>query len=273
MGDLLAQVTIASKTIALEDHRFYTHSGVDLHASSAAFLSNVRRGRLVSGGSTITQQLIKLASGRTGRSWRAKIYENLAAVRLERRWSKDRILQEYLNCSHYGNRLFGPAAAAQAYFHKKPANLTLPEVIYLAGLPQAPSRFNPWRHPEAAAARHRRSLARLAALSFLPPARLARGAEAPQVVAFEPPPRLAPHFVDAVRKTTARLRDGIVATTVDLDLQQFAEKTLAVHLARLATRQVNEAAIVILDTRTGAICAMVGSHDYAHRVMGKLMAP
>jgi membrane peptidoglycan carboxypeptidase len=153
-------------TIALEDRRFYEHAGIDWHASAAAIVRNLRDGAIVSGGSTITQQLIKLASRRTRRSWSAKLYENLAAVRLERMWSKDRILEEYLNRNHYGNRLIGPAAAARAYFHKVPAKLALAEAIYLAGLPQAPSRFNPLRYPAAAAAKHRRSVARLVAVGF-----------------------------------------------------------------------------------------------------------
>jgi penicillin-binding protein 1C len=265
MGDMLPRVIVA-----LEDHRFYQHSGVDLRATAAAFFGNLRKRRIVFGGSTITQQLIKLASGRTGRSWRAKVYENLAAVHLERLWSKDRILQEYLNRSHYANRQFGPAAAAAAYFHKKPANLTPPEAIYLAGLPQAPTRFNPWRHPDAAAARYRRSLARLAMIGFPAPAQMAGGLELPRVAAFEPPRRLAPHFVDTIRKTPTQFRGGVVRTTLDLDLQHFAEKTLQVHLARLASRHVNEGAIVILDTRTGAVCAMVGSHDYAAPRSGQI---
>lgn len=88
-------------TVALEDHRFHTHHGCDVRATAAAFWRNVRAGRVISGGSTVTQQLIKLASHRTRRSWRAKIYENLAAAQLEWRWNKDQILEAYLNRSHY----------------------------------------------------------------------------------------------------------------------------------------------------------------------------
>ena len=111
-------------TVELEDARFYSHPGVDLCAIAAAIVRNARTGRVVSGGSTITQQLIKLASGRTRRSWSSKLYESAAALRLERVWTKKRILEECLNRCHYGNRLVGPAAAAHAYFGKKPANLT-----------------------------------------------------------------------------------------------------------------------------------------------------
>jgi penicillin-binding protein 1C len=250
-------------TVALEDHRFRSHCGIDLRAAIAALYRNAHSRCIVSGGSTITQQVIKQASGRSQRSWGAKFYENLAALRLERSWTKDRILEEYLNRNHYANRQVGPAAAARAYFGKKPENLTLPEAIYLAGLPQAPSRFNPWRHPSAAAEKYRHSIRRLAAMRFLTPDQSARFQQrCPTISPNRPEERLAPHFVDAVLRNLGNPRRGLVATTLDLDMQKFIEQKLAFHLDRLALRQVSQGAIVVIDSQTGAVCAMVGSRSY-----------
>jgi len=156
MGDWLPRVTVA-----LEDHRFYEHGAVDWRAGAAAIARNLKSHRIISGGSTITQQLVKIATGRQRRSWLGKIYETVVAWKIERRWSKEQILSEYLNRSSYGNRRLGPEAAARAYFGKAARDLTLAEATYLAGLPQAPTRFNPWRHSKAAVAKYERSLARL----------------------------------------------------------------------------------------------------------------
>ena len=138
-------------TVALEDRRFFTHCGVDFLATGRALL----RGH--GGGSTITQQLVKIETARKGRSLWAKTCEMALALQLERRWSKAQILEAYLNRIPYGNRLIGVEAAAQAYFGKPAEILTQAEAIYLVGLPQAPARFNPWSHPEAAARQFERS--------------------------------------------------------------------------------------------------------------------
>ncbi len=257
MGKWLPRVTIA-----LEDHRFYEHEGVDWRATAAAFARNLKSGRIVSGGSTITQQLIKTASGRQRRSWAGKVYETICAWKLERRWSKERILAEYLNRSSYGNRRLGPEAAARAYFGKSARELTLPESIYLAGLPQAPTRFNPWRHPERAQQKYERSLARLAELRVITrEQQLLFATNAPNVARFDPP-HFAPHFVDAVVAQNPKLR-GAVRTSLDLDLQRKAEQLLRSHLTTLNRYDITEAAMVIVENETGAVRAMVGSSDYA----------
>jgi penicillin-binding protein 1C len=265
MGQWLPAVTIA-----LEDHRFATHLGADPQSAFGAFWRNARSGRIVSGGSTITQQLIKVASHRTGRSWLAKFYENLAAFRLECVWSKDQILEQYLNRSHYGNRQLGPSAAARAYFGKTPQNLTLAEAIYLAGLPQAPTRFNPWTHPDAAKAKYQRSVTQLAVAGFLSSEEAERLQQPPALQLRQSPPRFAPHFVDEIHKTHPHLRGGQVKTTLDLDLQRFVETRLRTHLATLAHQGVGQGAIVILDARDGSVRAMVGSKDYAAAQGGQI---
>ncbi|SRR5579862_439657 len=245
MGRWLPRVTVA-----LEDRRFYSHGGVDFRAAAGAFLRDAKSLRIAAGGSTITEQLVKMAAGRTGKSWRAKICETLLAWKLERAWSKERILAEYLNRADYGNRRLGPEAAARAYFGKSARDLTLAESVFLAGLPQSPTRFNPWRRPAQAAAKFARSVARLEKLGVIAPGQLV------------PPPEiqrnelrnLAPEFADAVRPGLT----GTVRTTLDLDMQRVAEVLAREHLHSLNRFDVTGAAVVVIENNTGAVRAMAG---------------
>ena len=266
MGEYLPRITVA-----LEDKRFQSHSGVDFLALCSAAATDLRSRRIVSGGSTITEQLVKLAAGRQGRSWLGKLREAVAAWKLERRWNKSQILAAYLNRASYGNRRLGPEAAARAYFGKSAAHLSLAESIYLAGLPQAPSRFNPWLHPAAAAARYRRSLARLAAAGVITAAQRDLLAVPPTVQHCEPP-HLAPNFVDALLRANPGLR-GTVRTTLDLDLERTAEWAVRTHLASLNRADVTEAALVIVENSTGAVRALVGSSDYAASQVNGALRP
>ena len=256
MGPWLPRVTVA-----LEDRRFYQHRGVDWRATVAACARNLRSRHIVSGASTITQQLVKLANSRDRRSWSGKLYEAIVAWKLERRWSKQRILSEYLNRSSYGNRRLGPEAAARAYFGKPARDLTLSEAIFLAGLPQAPTRFNPWRHPQEANRKYARSLGRLADLGVITRDQQSLLVEPPKILRSDPP-RFAPHFVDAIVARNPGLR-GTVRTTLDLDLQATVERLVRSHLSALNRHDITQAAVVVVENATGAIRAMVGSENYA----------
>jgi penicillin-binding protein 1C len=256
MGPWLPRVTVA-----LEDRRFYEHRGIDWRANVAACVRNLRSGHIVSGASTITQQLVKLAGNRDRRSWSGKLSETIVAWKLERRWSKDRILSEYLNRSSYGNRRLGPEAAARAYFCKPARDLTLSEAIFLAGLPQAPTRFNPWRHPEEANRRYARSLGRLVELGVITSEQKSLLAQPPKIARIDPP-RLALHFVDAVATRNPGLR-GKITTTLDLDLQTTVECLVRAHLSSLNRHDITQAATVVVENATGAVRAMIGSENYA----------
>ena len=267
MGEWLPRVTVA-----LEDHRFYEHTGIDWRATVAACIRNIRSGRVVSGGSTITQQLVKMACGRRNRSWLGKLYEAVLAWKLERKWSKDRILAEYLNRSSYGNRRLGPEAAARAYYGEPARNLTLPEAIFLAGLPQAPTRLNPWRYPDLAIRKYARSLERLTKLGVITEGQRTLLSQSPPKPQRFDPPRLAQHFVDTVRLHFPGLQ-GRVETTLDLDMQATAERMLRAHLAVLNRNDISEAALVILDNATGAVRAMAGSSNYETSQINGAMRP
>jgi len=267
MGKWLPRVTVA-----LEDHRFYEHAGLDWRATASACARNLKAHRIVSGASTITQQLVKMASGRQRRSWFGKFYETIVAWKIERRWSKERILTEYLNRSSYGNRRLGPEAAARAYFGKSARDLTMAESIFIAGLPQAPTRFNPWRHPELATRKYERSLARLAQLGVVTGEQQALLAKSTPVARRFDPPHLAQHFVDTVIARNPSLR-GAVRTSLDLDLQTAAERLVRSHLAALNRYDITQAAMVVLDNETGAVRALAGSDNYAaNQVNGAMRA-
>lgn len=257
MGPWLPKITVA-----LEDHRFLQHRGVDWRGTLGSAWRNLRHGRIVGGGSTITQQVIKLAEGRQGRAWRAKIHEALAAWQLERRWSKERILAEYLNRSDYGNRLIGPEAAARWYFAKPARDLTLGEAVFLAGLPHAPTRYNPWQHRARAEAHYRHALRTLTARGVLAPEQAERLASAPITAGRFLPPTGAPHFVQMVRQAQPTLT-GPVRTTLDLTMQERAEELVRTHLRLLHRTDVTCAAVVVLQNSTAAVRAMVGSPDFA----------
>ena len=260
-------------TVAIEDHRFWSHPGVDLVATSGAALRNLRHGRIISGASTISQQTVKILRGRPRRTLGVKAREALGALALERAWSKSRILETYLNRIDYGNRRFGAEAAAQAYFGKPAAALSLAEAIFLAGLPQSPTRLNPWTHPDAAARRYARNVAQLARVGALP-----AGVTAAQLLAHPPrvgrhdPPALAPHFA-AAALARAGARSGKIATTLDLDLQHVAETFLREHLSRAAGLGIGDAAVVVLDNATGEVRALASAGRSQHAAINAALTP
>ncbi len=252
-------------TVALEDHRFASHGGLDPRAIAGAAWRNLRAFRVLSGASTLTQQLVKEASGRPPRTFANKAREAIAAWKLERVWGKNRVLERYLNTVNYGNRLLGAEAAARAYFGRSAAEISLAEAVYLAGLPQAPGRFNPWKHAAAAEYRYQRSLRRLAALGVLDPEELRVLSEHPPKPGRHLPARRAPHFVDALlarAKSDGQKFQGDVRTTLDLSLQAAAETMVKHHLDSLGRHDTTQAALVVLESETGAVRALVGSRDY-----------
>ena len=198
-------------TVAVEDKRFYRHLGVDLISMAGASFRNFWSCRIISGASTITQQTVKLGTGRTRRTFDAKWSEAFAAMRLDREWTKERILETYLNRLDYGNRRIGPVAAAYAYFGKAPADITFAEAVYLAGIPQSPSRLNPWKNPEQVLNRYRRNVARMAEDHILPD-----GITADSLLASPPTPppagcapRSPPRFPNKQTSTPLRRREAL----------------------------------------------------------------
>jgi penicillin-binding protein 1C len=266
-------------TVGIEDSRFWKHTGVDLHAAVGAIFRNLRNRRVISGASTITQQLVKISSQRDGKTLLEKLPEALAALKLERDWDKEKILDAYLNRLDYGNRRIGPEAAAKAYFGKRARELSLPEAIFLAGLPQSPTRLNPWRNPEAALERYRRNVRRLANADLLPAgATMERLLSNPPQVRKHEPPNAAPQFVRMVAKRlSSHAKEGTnverIVTSLDLDLQRLAMRILREHLSATAALGVGDAAVVVIENSTGAVRALACAGDSTRASFNSAIEP
>ena len=252
---------IGKAIVAAEDQRFWRHPGVDVLALARAVADNVALGRRVSGASTISTQVIRLAQPRR-RTLGTKCVEAFRALQLERRYDKQTILGMYLDRAPFGGNLVGIEAAARHYFAKRPADLSLAEAALLAGLPQSPSRLRPDRHLARARQRQAYVLERMEACGMITTDE--RAAAQAQPLAFQRAPRpfAAPHFCEMVG-VPARTADGApLRTTLDLRQQRLAEDVLARHLQH---SPINSGAIVLLEVRTGAVRALVGSPDYFAR--------
>lgn len=265
-------------TIATEDKDFYEHPGFDVVAIARAVWQNTRQGEAVSGASTITQQLARALllseEERAQRTLSRKIKEVILAAEITRRYSKDQILEFYLNEIYYGNLAYGVQAAAQTYFQKDARELNLAEASLLAGLPQAPAIYDPFTNPEAALRRQEQVLRLMVETGGITPAEAEAAAkEMRDRIPTLRPPRMdtrAPHFVNYVRQVLEAqygaqgiYRSGLrVRTSLDLRLQTLAEEIVRAHVDKLAGRHVTNGALIALDPRTGEILAMVGSKDF-----------
>ena len=243
-------------TLAAEDKRFFSHLGIDIFATLRSATDFVRNRRVVSGASTITQQLAKISSPPAPRNLASKFREAMIARRLEMTWEKDRILEAYLARLDYGNLRISPTEAARFYFQKPLADLSLGEVALLAGLPQAPSRLNPIRHPERAKTRRLAVLERLERTGKYPETEIA--------LAREEPLSLRP-----LRETSSapwlNRSPGIsihARSTLDLSLQEDIERIVREETAKLKESNLRHAAVVVIDNATGDILAMVSSADW-----------
>ncbi len=253
---------LLSATIAAEDQRFFKHPGVDPFALARAIASAVRKGEPGSGASTITQQLVKLASPGP-RPVRRKLAEMWLALRVERAWSKECILAEYLNRLDYGDLQTGIGAASRHYFSKPPSDLSAAEAAFLAGLPRAPSRLNPHAHLDAARARQQWVLARMVATGGLDADAHARAVAEPLRLASPGREWAAPQFVDLLlsRRGLVPPEGGPVRTTLDLPLTRFVERSLRDQIRKIADKHATSAAAVVIDNATGDVLALAGSDD------------
>ncbi len=260
--------SVVQATLAGEDQRFFDHLGIDPVGVARALWLDARLRRFAYGGSTLTQQLAKLLD-RQPRTLPGKLVEAVDALRLEHTLTKDEILAQYLTRAYYGRSAYGIEAAAQRFYGKPAKALTLDEATLLAILPRAPSAYDPDRHPERARARRARILRRLVRLGQLDTAQAEHAANAP--IRTIPRPRAtlpAPHFVDALRLADA-LPEGApeVRSTIDLALQARLETRVRAHLRQVAERGIAQAGVVVVDVRTGALRAMVGSRGYGERAV------
>lgn len=272
---------LRNATIALEDKTFYANPGVNLRGIARAAYLLIQSGEVQGGGSSITQQLVKLIAiapeERFEQSWERKIKEAILAIELSNRYDKDTILEWYLNTINYGRRAYGAQAAAGEYFGKDVADLTIAEAAMLAMLPNAPALYDPKTRPEEAVQRQRLVLERMREEGYISPEEYEAALAEPvlehlvlggvQASDFK-----APHFTNYVVEiltekygTDLLYRGGLtVITTLDYDLLLKQEELARAHLAAMQAEGVDasNAAVVTINPRTGEILSLMGSLDY-----------
>lgn len=265
-------------TIATEDARFYQHSGYDPRSIARALWQAVQGGEVVSGASTIPQQLVKIAFLSPERTLRRKFKEVILATEISRRYTKDEILELYLNEICYANLACGIEAASQTYFSKHADELSLAEAALLAGLPQAPAYYDPYTHPDRAKRRQETVLSLMAQAGYVSPAE----ATAASGEALDYMPLVlggvAPHYVLLVRQQLEEMlgpevlyHGGLVVTTaLDTDAQDDAERIVRDHVAELSERGVSNGALVAIRPDSGEVLALVGSDDFADPLDGQI---
>jgi penicillin-binding protein 1A len=281
--------SLRDAVIATEDARFYSHFGVDPTGIARAIYQNFRRGRIVEGGSTITQQLAKVLFLTPDKSLERKLKEAVLALELERRYSKDRILELYLNQIYFGHGAFGVEAAARVFFGKGVDELTLSEAALLAGLPKAPTTYSPFEHLDAAKRRRLTVLGRMVETGILKPDQAKRaGAASVALVPAERRRTTGQYYLEYVQQLLEQqygadivFKGGLhVYTTLSPTMQLKAEHALREGLRALESRRLAaaakggtapaaavgadrpEGALLALDPQTGYIRAMVGGYDF-----------
>ncbi|KMO28955.1 PBP1A family penicillin-binding protein [Methylobacterium aquaticum] len=260
---------LAKAIVAIEDRRFYEHHGIDLRGLARAALRNAAAGGTREGGSTLTQQLVRMSYLSQDRTLKRKVQEAVLALWLESQLPKDEILTRYLNAAYFGAGVYGADAAAQRYFGKPAKDLTLSEAAMLAGLVRAPSQLAPHRNLDGARGRAAQVLDAMVETGAITTAEAEAAKRAPATVRV---PTETPvgtnYFVDSVAESVRALigtgpADATVRTTLDLTLQNIAESVIARRLDQDGERRkVSQAALVAMST-DGAILAMVGGRDYA----------
>jgi penicillin-binding protein 1A len=266
--------------VAGEDARFYQHKGLDYAAIMRALFRNIFSGEIVQGGSTITQQVVKSLLLSPEKSFARKIREAILAYRIENYLSKEEILYLYLNQIYLGHGAYGVAAAAKYYFGKSVEELDLSESALLAGLPQAPSKYSPARHPEQARRRQVYILDRMVEEGFITSEQAKKAVEASHLLKIKdrPPAERALYFIEHIRRYIEEkygreqlYQNGLrVYTTLDLGMQTTAEETVLSGLKEIEKRQkyasgqssALEGSLICFDLETGYVKAMVGGRDF-----------
>jgi len=269
-------VYVAQATIAIEDKDFYRHQGVAVFSGIIRAIKETVINKNLQGGSTITQQLVKTALLTPERTIVRKIKEVILAMWTEKIYSKDKILEMYLNQVPYGGSSYGIEEAAKTYFGKKAKNLTVEEAALLAGLPQAPSIYSPYINPEAALIRRNEVLTSMKNQGYISEESKIKSQKSKLEVL---PPKTsirAPHFVFYVKNQLENyygiktIEEGglKVKTTLDSKIQEEAEKILKEELEKINYLNVTNGAILVTRPSTGEILAMVGSVDYFSQPYG-----
>ena len=291
--------------LAREDARFYQHGGIDWRGILRALIRDVLSGSAKEGASSITQQLARNSLPLGGRTISRKLLEAMVALRIERQFTKQQILELYINRIYFGTGCYGVETASQAYFGKSASKLNLPEAALLAGLIRSPNRFSPLKNPEGAAMERNAVLDRMVALKTLSPAE----AEQAKSAKITPHPKRLPfiqenYAMDAVQRdlnlvlTQDQIDNGglFIYTTLDPAVQNAAQKALETQLTKIehqsnfhhplkanyqppengegdSSMPYLEGAVVAIDNASGGIRALVGGRDYSQSKFNRALAP
>jgi len=258
-------VFLQNALVAIEDARFYEHSGIDLKGIARALVKDVIKGRMAEGGSTITQQLIKNKYLSQEKTLQRKVKEGLLAMEYERKYSKKKILEMYFNEVFFGNGAWGIVQAARLYFDKNPDELNEAECALLAGVPKAPTRYTPLGEPTKVRDRRNLVLRRMVELQMISSAQGGKLMSGPVSIIK---PGEASYYLDHLRHKlaerygpeTLELGGLEVTTSLDLDLQRLAERVISEGVRRLAPDL--QGALLCLDPATGDVSAVVGGVDF-----------
>lgn len=246
--------------LAAEDKRFFEHGGVDLKASARALWQNINAGRVVSGASTITQQLVNAISPKE-RNLKGKIKEAYSAAMLEREMSKEEILQAYLNTVNFGGNVYGVGAAALVYFDTNAESLSLSQSAFLAGLIKSPTRYNPLKNLPEAVKRRDEVLKRMLENGFINEELYKLALEENIQISKQNKKFTAPHYGLFVADKAGG-SPAFIQSTIDGKIQAYIEGILPGYIKALSANNVTNAAAVVLDNKTGEVLAMAGSADY-----------
>ncbi len=269
-------------TVSVEDKDFYQHKGISERGIIRAFINLLLKRGISGGGSTITQQLIKNTLLDPRQTASRKIKEIILAGEVERRYTKEQILEMYLNDAPYGGNFYGIGSAAKGYFGKEPKDLTLAESAFLAGLPQSPSHYSPFIGDEKAGkSRAKDVLRRMREDGKITKDQETKAGKQIDAMRFTTPKLAinAPHFVfyvkDLIEKEygSKMLDQGLkIKTTLSLDVQKTVQDIISDEIGKLEDYNVGNGAAVVMDSKTGEILAMVGSYDYYNEKYGKFNA-
>src|SRR5947207_2662122 len=291
--------------LAREDSRFYAHKGIDWRGIMRALVRDITSGSAKEGASSITQQLARNSLPLGGRTLSRKVLEAMVALRIERQFSKQQILELYVNRIYFGTGCYGVETASQLYFGKSASKLNLSEAALLAGLIRSPNRFSPLKNPEGAAIQRDAVLDRMVALKKITPARAGQAKKAKVVTHPKRMPQIQENYaMDSVQRalslilTQDQMDDGglSIYTTLDPSVQNNAQDALETQLTKIE-RQSNfhhppkadykppengegdaampylEGAVVVIDNSSGGIRGLVGGRDYAQSKFNRAMAP
>ncbi len=261
---------VLEATLAIEDKDFYKHNGVSFYGGILRAVKDMWLTKTLQGGSTITQQLVKSALLTPERTIQRKIKEIILALWTERIFTKDKILEMYLNQVPYGGSAYGIEEAAQNYFDKQAKELTLNEAAFLAGLPQAPSLYSPYVNPELARQRRNEVFKNMYEQKYVSSEQYQQETKAPLTIRPPQQPIKAPHFVFYI-KSILEQKYGMwqvengglrIITSLDLDLQAKTEQILKEELEKIKNLNVTNGAVLVTAPFSGEILAMVGSKNY-----------